>query len=198
MAESDGVPEEFIPDARRVLGLTGAQLRLFDEQNYENALVALLFARYNLPRKIKFEMLDEMKFGGESPRLTLAAFCRRFSNFPVYLVAKKFRTVSASCPVSRLFSDFRRRCFTQEFYSLQENLDEAEVAGRALGLIFDWPHLPGGKAKGLVLHDRVPDNESAGVRMTWVGEDEERLTLEPLSVFLKSVDADYDSAWRNP
>lgn len=167
----------------------------FDKAKFENAVVARLFSRYNLDRRIKERMWQEhaKRFG--AGQLTLTAFHCEFPDFPIYLDCDKLRNVREDTPLHLLFTAFGTRKIAKRFDEMSDNLPSDTGA---CGLVFHWPYLGSKRSKvnekvpAFVLHNRRREYDVPGVQLQWTpaagDEDREPLFLEPLGKLLDTID----------
>jgi hypothetical protein len=160
-----------------------------DHERFEAGVVEHLCKHFRLPSKAKSAMRSQFGARTGEYRLTLDAFYEQFPACPVYFVARVFRKVAMKSTVSRLLSRFLEQAFTKAFAGLDDDVPVDIQDSHAIALVFPWPYLP----DGMVLHNRTRENDTAGGRFTWVSATGAYLTMEPMSVFLKTI----DPGWAN-
>jgi len=177
------------PGLDDLVGPTAADFRQHSTEEYESQITAVLCRHYQIPTTVRKAMMKEHEAQTSVRGLTLDRWHEYYPGFPIYLGAVVITNLPKDSPVSKLFTSFGRRKFMVEYETLLESRP-VSAENMACGLVFRWPHLsgPGAAPTGLVLHNRGIVEEVPGVRMIWVPPDNgEKLTIEPLSILLKSI-----------
>lgn len=169
------------------------------EESYDDQLFELFCRRYKVSQRTRVLARSHHRRSTGLSKMTLDNWHQLYPAYPVYFQSVVIPNIDKQNTVRHLFTDFGRREFVSVYDELVSTKTDSASA-LATGLIVRWPHLgaKGSPTTGLVLHNMVVNTEVPGVRLVWTSSEGGVLTLEPLPVFLNSLDSRVDKgSWLN-
>lgn len=173
---------------------TLADFRKDAAEVFESRMVEFLLVYYKIPTELR-RQVRECFVADTGEGYTFAAFHEVFPAYPVFFQTRVAAHLAKDCSLLSLFMDFNSRKIVEVYRQASEHVPPY-AEGRSRAVIFRWPRM---SRTGLVLHDRAPKFETPGVRMVWQStEDDTRLSLEPLPIFLQTLSVDCSrETWDN-
>jgi len=166
-------------------------------EHWESQVVEWLFVRHRIRGNLR-QALRERHLGMTGQEhVTIEAWNDGFPTYPVHFAASMIRRAN-EIPHGHLFCRFRETQLARKFDKTADEIgDEID---KPLALVIRWPQLirSGEASGGMVLHNREPDLRVPGSRLVWSHTEPEygMLTLQPLSLLIKEIDAAEGGAWR--
>lgn len=173
---------------------SGRELAQSAAEEWENSIVSQICVQLKISTDLRRRMRDWNEERGEGDRLDFEALHHVLPELPVQLFCKIFPNLGKRLTVSRFFTAFAS---TEVYKYYQQLVKDQGLERHCVGLVFRWPRLggPGAGPTGLVLHNRPPQWDVPGVRLTWTNKEGETLVVEPLPVLLAAI-LGGSSEWR--
>lgn len=193
-------PEDLVRRISKELS-GGADFATLRQDRWEEDVVRFLLRRFNLEDQ-KFELLNICQRELGFKRLRLTYFNQVFDTFPVVLGARHMQRLKEKINVRQLMTNFSQLPFMADLEEFWSSIAVPGEAPPAAGLIFNWPHTPG----GLIVHNIHVELDKPGIRLVWIQGEEadlpkaerkagpvreavtQRLVLESLHSFCEMLD----------
>ena len=169
---------------------TLAEHLAFREGQYEEKVIKRLLEHYNLPSKVKYQLLNMYEEKYQEKRLTLTFFHIMFPTFPVFLDANRVHKQVRRLSLPDLCKRFEQLPIWDAYQEAWDRYSGCEER-KPVGVVFPWAYL----RDEVIVHDLLVDQPNPGFRMQYKTKDGVVLTLQSFSDFIADIDRREGGKW---